>query len=201
MRPTPLFQAASSERFCQYMLNRQLTPNSADTRLSWFWADYGLSAPYCCCSDRSRHAAPDRRIWQSRLLRIQWKDWIIVHSVAAFHCNQHNISNPRLLPFGHHNIPVLSRFEHLVQISPLRLGRHERSMLLTRHIEVTIHIAAGAELDLEFPLRRKISDRSYARGTNWNSPHRQASLNPANLSDASDGLCYRSLQIINHDTE
>jgi hypothetical protein len=26
-------------------------------------------------------------------------------------------------------------------------------------------------------------------------------LNPANLSDASDGLCYRSLQIINHDTE
>jgi hypothetical protein len=28
------------------------------------------------CSDRSRHAAADRWIWQSRPLRIKWQDWI-----------------------------------------------------------------------------------------------------------------------------
>ena len=29
-----------------------------------------------CCSDRSRHAASDSWIWQSRPLRIKWQDWI-----------------------------------------------------------------------------------------------------------------------------
>jgi len=88
-------------------------------------------------------------------------------------------SDPGLLAFGDHNITVLSRLEYLVQVGSLRLGRHERGIFFPRYIEVAIHIAAGAKLDFELPFRWKISDRSYARRTNWNSPHRQARLKPA----------------------
>jgi hypothetical protein len=66
---------------------------------------------------------------------------------------------------------MVSLLEYPIEIGPLGISSEKRSILTFRHIEVPVHIAAGAKLDLEFPFRRKISDRSYARGTNWNSSH------------------------------
>jgi hypothetical protein len=61
---------------------------------------------------------------------------------------------------------IPSRFEYLVQVGPLRFGGHKRRILFTWNIEIAIQIPAGAKPDLELPLSRQISDRSYARGTN-----------------------------------
>jgi hypothetical protein len=90
---------------------------------------------------------------------------------AFSRCPSGALQTPCLPAFGYHDIPVLSRFEYLVQIGSLRLGSHERGILFTRHIEVAIHIAAAAELDLKLSPSRQVSDRSYAGWINWNSPH------------------------------
>jgi hypothetical protein len=63
---------------------------------------------------QSRHAAEDRWIWQSRLLRIKWQDWNNVAPSGSIPIHQHNTSNPRLPTFEHDQITVSSRFEHLV---------------------------------------------------------------------------------------
>jgi hypothetical protein len=81
---------------------------------------------------------------------------------AFSRCPSGALQTPCLPAFGYHDIPVLSRFEYLVQIGSLRLGSHERGILFTRHIEVAIHIAAAAELDLKLSPSRQVSDRSYA---------------------------------------
>src|SRR5882724_2373790 len=65
-----------------------------------------------CFSDRSRHAASDSGIWQSRPLRIKWQDWIASAAglIVLRECQQwqHNVALSGSIPLQ--PAPFLGKF-------------------------------------------------------------------------------------------
>ena len=47
------------------------------------------------------------------------------------------------------NEPMLSRFEHLIQIRALRFSGNEFGMLFRFYVKVPVHMATRAKLDLQ----------------------------------------------------
>ena len=64
----------------------------------------------------------------------------------------------------HNDIGVLFRLENAVQIATLGVGRHELRMLFRRHIEIAVHLAALAELDIQFIPAWLITNRRNSPG-------------------------------------